>query len=113
VCFRPPLTIIYVLQDRVILLPGIVIAGPPGAGKSTVVRGLIEALRNVSKSGSRSSPNRTAELSESNHKLQKLYPLVVDDLALIFGSLNQNHDWVDGIFTSAWRKASRVGICMS
>ena len=47
-------------------------------------------------------------MAETNHKLQKLYPLVVDDLSHMFGHLNQNHEWVDGIFTSAWKKATRV-----
>ena len=33
----------------------------------------------------------------------------MDDLSLMFGYLNQNHDWVDGVFTNVWRKANRVG----
>ena len=86
-------------------------AGPPGSGKSAIVQTLVDALcvtpRGLSRGSTRS---RASDLTETNHKLQKLYPLVVDDLSLIFGHLNQNHDWVDGIFTSAWRKASRVCI---
>lgn len=84
-------------------------AGPPGSGKSSVLQCVVEALcvtpRGLSRSSSRT---RGTDLSETNHKLQKLYPLVVDDLSLIFGYLNQNNDWVDGIFTSAWKKAIRV-----
>ena len=92
---------------------GIIVAGPPGGGKSTVIQSLVDALcvtpRGLSRSSNRTRAGHT-EISETNHKLQKLFPLVVDDLALIFGQLNQNHDWVDGIFTSAWKKASRVSL---
>ena len=49
-----------------------------------------------------------SEAADGNHKLQKIYPLAVDDLANIFGHLNQNGEWVDGILTSAWKKAARV-----
>ena len=47
-------------------------------------------------------------MSETNHKLQRIYPLVVDNLDHVFGHLNQNNDWVDGVLTSTWKKASRV-----
>ena len=64
----------------------------------------------VTPRGMSRSSNRTkgSDMAETNHKLQKLYPLVVDDLSHMFGHLNQNHEWVDGIFTSAWKKATRV-----
>lgn len=93
-----------------IVSAGIIVAGPPGAGKSTIVQSLVDALCVTPRGLSRSSnKTRVSEVSESNHKLQKLFPLVVDDLSLIFGYLNQNRDWVDGIFTAAWKKATRVG----
>jgi len=48
--------------------------------------------------------------SENNHRLQKINPCVVDDYATMFGYLNQQNDWVDGIFTHTWRKANRVSL---
>ena len=85
--------------------------GAAGCGKSAVVEALVEALcvtpRGISRNSSR-SPSRSQELTETNHKLQRIFPLVVDDLAYVFGHLNQNHAWVDGILTSAWKKATRV-----
>ena len=56
------------------------------------------------------SPSVDAAATETHHRLQRIYPLVVDDLSLMFGFTNQNNDWVDGVFTSAWRKASRVSM---
>ena len=88
-------------------------AGPPGSGKSTIIQTLVDALCVTPRGLSRASTRtRLTDMMETNHKLQKLYPLVVDDLASIFGQLNHNHDWVDGILTSAWRKASRVRMCV-
>jgi dynein heavy chain len=95
------------------------VAGPPGSGKSTIIQTLVDALcvnpRGMSRTSARTprgpgllQPGASTEIADNNHKLQKLFPLVVDDLALIFGHLNHNHDWVDGVFTSAWKKASRV-----
>ncbi|KAK2146621.1 hypothetical protein LSH36_594g02049 [Paralvinella palmiformis] len=73
-----------------------------------MIQSLVDALcvtpRGISRSSSRT---KASDIAESNHKLQKIYPLVVDNLDLIFGYLNQNNDWIDGIFTSAWRKATR------
>ena len=58
---------------------------------------------------SRGSTASKAGSSEKAHKLIKIDPLVVDEQDLMFGNLNQNNDWVDGIFTNACRKANRVG----
>ena len=98
------------------LFVGIIVAGPPGSGKSSVIQSLVDALcvsprgmsRATSTRGGGARPSDPTDIADTNHKLQKLFPLVVDDLSLIFGHLNHNHDWVDGIFTSAWKKASRV-----
>ncbi|XP_064629693.1 uncharacterized protein LOC135488785 isoform X2 [Lineus longissimus] len=86
---------------------GIIVAGPPGTGKSSIIETLVESLcvniRGLSRSTVNTQPGAQAE---SNHRLQKINPLVVDENELMFGHL-QNRDWVDGIFTSAWRKANR------
>ncbi|CAH1799095.1 unnamed protein product [Owenia fusiformis] len=87
---------------------GIILAGPPGSGKSTCLQMLVDALcvtpRGLSRHSHRSG---TTNPAENNHKLQRVNPLVVDDLSLMFGYLNQNNDWVDGIFTNMWKKANR------
>ena len=57
---------------------------------------------------SRGSIASKGSTSEKMHKLIKINPLVVDEQDLMFGNLNQNNDWVDGIFTNACRKANRV-----
>lgn len=41
------------------------------------------------------------------HKLQRINPLAVSDLSLVFGKLCPNGDWIDGIFTYYWRKANK------
>ena len=58
-----------------------------------------------------SAGSKTSAATEKTHKLIKINPLVVDDSDLMFGHLNQGNDWVDGIFTSACRKANRVRLC--
>ncbi len=47
--------------------------------------------------------------AKSSHKLQKIFPQVVDDVSLLYG-FYCNDLWVDGIFTAAWRKAIKVRI---
>ncbi|XP_070568705.1 dynein axonemal heavy chain 5-like isoform X4 [Ptychodera flava] len=88
---------------------GIIVAGPPGSGKSACIQTLVDALSGMSPlpPSSRQSRTSSSALPQMTHKLQRINPLVVDDLSLMFGSLNQNHDWVDGVFTAAWRKANR------
>ena len=94
-----------------IYIKGICIAGPPGSGKSTIVQTLVDALcvapRGLSRSASAAAKSHTSDIAETNHKLHKIYPLIVDDLAVVFGQMTKDH-WVDGIFTSTWRKATRV-----
>ncbi|XP_055954873.1 dynein axonemal heavy chain 8-like [Patella vulgata] len=87
---------------------GIIVAGPPGSGKSTCIQTLVDALCVTPRGLSRQSQtSRTSKPTETNHKLLKINPLVVDDSSLMFGYLNQANDWVDGIFTSACKKANR------
>ncbi|XP_052807484.1 dynein axonemal heavy chain 5-like isoform X7 [Mya arenaria] len=89
---------------------GLIVAGPPGSGKSTCIQTLIDSLSMTPKAGlSRGSSGSkgSAKSSEKTHKLIRINPLVVDESDLMFGHLNQNSDWVDGIFTNACRKANR------
>ena len=90
---------------------GVIVAGPPGSGKSSCVQTLVDAL-SLSNQGGTSRQSQTSRttgnLQENQHKLIKINPMVVDDCSLMFGYLNVNSDWVDGIFTSACRKANRV-----
>ena len=91
----------------------IIIAGAPGTGKSSCLQVLVEALSAIAPAHSRQSRSSVASITSISHKLQRINPLVVDDLSLMFGHLNQNHDWVDGVFTNVWRKANRVSIRVS
>ena len=92
---------------------GIIVLGSAGCGKSAVVEALVEALCSAPRGASRATNSRglsrAQDFSETNHKLQRVFPLVVDNLDHVFGHLNQNHDWVDGVLTATWKKASRVG----
>ena len=83
-----------------VLISGIILAGPPGSGKSSIMQTLVEALC-IASAGSKN-------INEKNHKLLRLYPLVMDDLTELFGSVDNGQNWIDGIFTSSWRKAVRV-----
>ncbi|KAK3577475.1 hypothetical protein CHS0354_032326 [Potamilus streckersoni] len=88
---------------------GIIIAGPPGSGKSSCIHTLVEGLSMAPRGVSRQSQSSktSSRATGSNHKLIRINPLVVDDSSLMFGSLSQTGDWVDGIFTNACRKANR------
>jgi hypothetical protein len=44
----------------------------------------------------------------SRHKLQRFFPLATDDLSVVFGTVDLNGKWTDGILTAAWKKASNV-----
>ena len=74
-------------------------SGPTCSGKSAVIESVVEALRLSSES---------SESLDSSYKLQKFYPLASNDLSTIFGSMNSSQQWVDGLFTAAWKKAARV-----
>ncbi|RDD45872.1 Dynein heavy chain 5, axonemal [Trichoplax sp. H2] len=80
---------------------GVVVAGPPGSGKSTMISTLIDALSLCSK-------NDQGDGSKKHiHRLQKINPTAVSNLSLMFGRLNASNDWEDGIFTALWRKANK------
>ena len=92
---------------------GVIVAGPPGSGKSTCIQTMVDALCVQSRAASRQSQHSsgkasTAASTESQHKLLRINPMVVDDTAFMFGYLGNNNDWVDGVLTHAIRKANRV-----
>nr|CAB3238692.1 dynein heavy chain 8, axonemal-like [Phallusia mammillata] len=92
------------LHQMAQLRQGVVVAGPAGTGKSSLISVLVDALCLLPHnhgSGRASSP------ALSSHKLQRLNPMTVDDVSLMFGSVNHSNEWVDGILTHAWRKANR------
>lgn len=88
---------------------GIIIAGKSGSGKSTCVQTVVEALCLQARglASRQSHASKASTTAENMHKLQRIYPMMVDDLSLMFGSLDNNGDWVDGIVTSAIRKSNR------
>ena len=93
----------------VLFIVGIIVAGPPGSGKTSVIETVVESLCTSPRGMSRSSmSSKTSTQLEVTHKLLKINPMVVDDLDMMFGYVSQNHDWVDGIVTTACRKANRV-----
>lgn len=90
---------------------GIIVAGPPGSGKSTCIQNMVDALCVQTRAISRQShSSKASATSESMHKLLRINPTVVDDMSLMFGSLGHNNEWVDGIITHAIRKANRVSL---
>ena len=104
--FSLTLTLVLIL----FLFAGIIVAGRTGSGKSTCIQTVVEALCLQARGTSRQSQvSKASQSSENVHKLQRMYPMMVDDLSLMFGSLDQNGDWVDGMVTHAIRKANRVG----
>ncbi|KAM4694307.1 uncharacterized protein O3C94_004765 [Discoglossus pictus] len=73
---------------------GIIVAGPPGSGKSACIRALVQTLNHLQGS-----------TEEPSHKLVKINPLSVDSTNLMFGVENSSHIWEDGIVTYAWKRA--------
>lgn|SRR6218665_1121559 len=99
-------------------LIGIVVAGSPCTGKSTIIRTLIEALD--SRGGSKKTERQIGEDKDRVtrcHRLQRFYPLATDSLDIIFGSPHSAAEagdeaaaghWTDGMLTAAWKKATKV-----
>ncbi|XP_018096048.2 dynein heavy chain 5, axonemal [Xenopus laevis] len=79
-----------------LVMPGIIVAGPPASGKSSCIRALVQSLNHL-----QVSPE------EPTHKLVKINPLSVDQSNLMFGSQNASHIWEDGIVTYVWKRAIR------
>lgn len=78
-----------------LLTLAVVVAGKPATGKSAALATVVSAL--------------DAGMGESaSLKLLKVYPGIFEDLATLFGRVSSSGDWVDGIFTSIFRKANKV-----
>ncbi|XP_066569884.1 dynein axonemal heavy chain 8 [Amia ocellicauda] len=88
---------------------GIIVAGPPGAGKSSCISALIQALSLLPSDQTVQSEGTLGKEHKErlSHKLVKFNPQAVDDFTLLFGSHAPSHIWTDSIITSTWRKAIR------
>ena len=77
---------------------GIVICGSSLSGKSTCVAVLLDSLQELSAL----SGGETAV----SYKYKSISVLAVNNLDTIFGKINDNESWEDGIFTSILKKAN-------
>lgn len=101
------------LIPHIFIFPGVIVAGGPGTGKSSCIQVLVDALSAMVPAVSRQqSRNSVSSITAISHKLQRINPLVVDDLHLMFGQVNPNQEFVDGVFTNIWRKANRVRVSL-
>ena len=80
----------------------VVIAGPPATGKSSALNTIVSALTSARREDSGTNGGL------SNIKLVKIYPGVFEGLSDLYGYANPRGDWVDGVFTDAFRKAHKV-----
>ena len=80
-----------------VLSTAVIIAGRPATGKSSALSTVVSTLNAIQGSVS------------SNIKLVKIYPDTYESLSELYGCVSSpGGEWVDGIFTSAFRKAHKV-----
>lgn len=61
----------------------------------------MQALSEVSRQLGNSS------YSHHTHKLERINVLATTDLSAMFGYINKENNWIDGVFTALWRKSCR------
>ena len=71
-----------------------ILAGQPGAGKSTALSTVASALSTVEEGCA--------------VKVVRVFPGVFEGLSDLYGHVTPVGDWVDGVFTDAFRKAHKV-----
>eukprot|EP01135_Chromosphaera_perkinsii_P007354 Nk52_evm2s805 gene=Nk52_evmTU2s805 len=74
---------------------GVAVVGPTGCGKSKCIETLIGGLNRIHNDG------------DSSHRMQKISPCSVS-VGSLFGYFSPARDWVDGIVSSLWRKATKT-----
>ncbi|KAM4771050.1 dynein axonemal heavy chain 5-like [Rhinophrynus dorsalis] len=84
------------LYNLSLVVPGIIVAGPPASGKSSCINALVQALNHLQVSAEQLTP-----------KLVKINPLSVDRSTLMFGGITKSHIWEDGVVTYVWKRAIR------
>ena len=77
--------------------------GNGGSGKSACIENLIDALNKIASDKQLIDNGTNSRL----HKLKRLNVLAVSDVNLMFGYMKGPGDWVDGVFTSTWKKSNR------
>ena len=76
----------------------VIVAGRPATGKSTALNTVVSTLNAIQGSA-----------SSNNIKLVKIYPNTYESLSELYGCVSSpGGEWMDGIFTSAFRKAHKV-----
>lgn len=100
------------LADMAAINSGLIVAGAAGSGKSSLIQTVVSVLSTVQRPGTRRTTASSVSGSKTTHKLLRIMPFVTENLSLIFGYVNEYKEWVDGIFTSALKKASRVGMLL-
>ena len=82
------------------LVPAVLLAGQPATGKTAALQTVVSALN------ARGPSDRGTNTSV---KMLRIFPGMCGDPAELYGNVSPSSgDWVDGIFTSIFRKAHKV-----
>ena len=82
-------------------LAAVVLAGTAGSGKSVCIDTVVAVVNSLK--------HHCGEAAPVQVKLQRLYPVVFEDLSALFGQVTSEGDWKDGVFSALLRKALQVG----
>ena len=81
----------------------VLLVGQPATGKTSALQTVVSTL------------NTSSTSDGGTHtfvKLLHIFPMVSGDLSELYGHVNSSSgDWVDGVFTSNFRKAHKVQCC--